>query len=209
MAAMNAEASPELPSRLDAGRIAGWTAAIVAGMVDDIRTTFRAQGARGPDIVWQPSAERLAAPQLRFLRRYWTDLARGRAMPRAGDIDAIEMRPALGYVVLLDVIAGGRDFHYRLFGSLIAAASGFDVTGKRVSQHKASPHIVEFALAGYGAALARKEPLLTEHGPPPGVDVFAWHRLILPLAGETGAVTRFLIGNVPMGRDGRPVPPRR
>ena len=170
-----------------------------------MREIFCANGARGPVIVWRPPTERLAAPQLRFLIKYWNDLAGTRSMPLAREIDAVEMRSALGYVILLDVIGAGHDFCYRLFGSTIAGVSGFDMTGKSVSAHKASPYITEFFLAAYSAAFQRGEPLLTEHGPPAAVNTFAWHRLVLPLADDSGAVIRFLIGSVPMSRDGRPI----
>jgi hypothetical protein len=52
----------------------------------------------------------------------------------------------------------------------------------------------------------RGEPLLTEHRPPPStMPTVAWHGLILPLAGDNGAVARLLIGSVPFSRDGRPI----
>jgi hypothetical protein len=192
-------------SRLDWRRIDRWSAEIASGGIGDLRRKFMAEGARGPEIAWQPPLERLAAPQLRFLMRYWLDLANARRMRLASEIDAFEMRPALGYIVLIDVVDGGQDFRYRLFGTIIAGVSGFDMSGQLVSNHKASPYIVEFALAAYRAVLERGEPLLTEHGPPATVNTVAWHRLVLPLAGANDAITRFLIGNVPTARGGRPV----
>ncbi len=170
-----------------------------------MRALFAGHGARGPTISWRPAVEQLAPPQLRFLLRYWVDLAGERAMPAAAEIDAMEMRPALGYLILVDVVEEGHDFRYRLFGSTIAAVSGFDMTGKLVSHHLASAYIVEFALAVYRAVLARREPLLTEHGPPATVETTAWRRLVLPLAGPDGSVVRFLIGNLPISRSGHPV----
>ncbi len=202
---MSARADEPRSSRLNWQTVATWTDEIVAGEPHELSATFRARGARGPDIVWSPPVERMAAQQLRFLVHYWTELAAQRPMPYAREIDPVEMRPALGYILLVDVLDGGQDFRYRLFGSTIAGVSGFDMTGQRVSEHKASPYIVEFALAVYRAALRRPEPLLTEHGPPATLNTFAWHRLVLPLADESGAVGRFLVGNVPATRDGRPI----
>src|SRR6185312_7708747 len=147
-----------------------------------------------------------SAAQLRFLVRYWSDLAGARAMPRAQEIDALEMRPALGYINLLDVIENGEDFRYRVFGSIIAAVAGYDMTGRTVSALKVAPYMAEFALATCRAVVLRGQPLLTEHRPPPSaVPTVAWHGLILPLAGDEGAVTRLLIGSVPFSRDGRPI----
>ncbi len=103
----NAElASAEVPG-LDGRRVAAWAAALAAGEPHGLHDTFMAKGGAAPDIVWDPPVDRLGAPQLRFLLRYWTELAGARAMPGTREIDALEMRPALGYINLLDVIEGG------------------------------------------------------------------------------------------------------
>lgn len=201
----NAEVAPEIAG-LDSHRVATWAADLAAGALHGLHEAFVAKGGAAPDIVWSPPVDRLGAPQLRFLLRYWTDLAGARAMPGIKEIDALEMRPALGYINLLDVIDGGEDFHYRVFGSVIAAVAGYDMTGRKVSALKTVPYMAEFALATCRAVVQRGEPLLTEHRPPPSaVPTVAWHGLILPLAGDDGAVARLLIGSVPFSRDGRPI----
>jgi hypothetical protein len=162
-------------------------------------------GARGPTLTWRPRVAALAAQQHRFLLRYWEDLRGTQPMPDAAKIDAVEMRPALGYINLIDPVEGGRDFRYRLFGSIVAAVSDFDMTGQLASTLKASPYVAEFVIAVCRAALTRGEPLFTEHGPPAAVYTATWHRLVLPLAGEDGKVTRLLVGMVPMTHDGKPV----
>jgi hypothetical protein len=47
--------------------------------------------------------------------------------------------------------------------------------------------------------------MATVHSPPPAVSATAWHRLILPLAGERGTIERFLVGIVPLARNGRSI----
>ena len=202
----NAElVSAETPG-LDRRRIAAWAAALAAGEPDDLYDTFMAKGGAAPEIVWDPPVDRLGAAQLRFLLRYWSELAGARKMPGAKEIDALEMRPALGYINLLDVIGGGEDFRYRVFGSVIAAVAGYDMTGRMVSTLKTAPYMAEFALATCRAVMQRGEPLLTEHRPPPStMPTVAWHGLVLPLADDAGAVTRLLVGSVPFSRDGRPI----
>ena len=201
-----AEVAPaEIPGP-DARRVAVWAAALAAGEAQAVHETFVAKGGAAPDIIWSPPVDRLSAPQLRFLLRYWSELAGARDMPGAKEIDALEMRPALGYINLLDVIEGGEDFRYRVFGSVIAAVAGYDMTGRKMSALKTVPYMAEFALATCRAVVQRGQPLLTEHRPPPSaVPTVAWHGLVLPLAGDDGAVARLLIGNVPFSRDGRPI----
>ena len=95
-------------------------------------------------------------------------MARGYTRPT--DLDAWERAETDGTLTaLVDVVDRGADFRSRLFGSKIALVSGFDVTGRLVSQHPASPYIVAFTLAAYRAVLQRGEPMATVHSPPPAV----------------------------------------
>ena len=190
---------PTPPEQID---VASWTNAIVSGAVGEIRLCFAGHRAHGPEIFWSPADGTLVPPQLRFLQRYWRDRAAGRPAPHFRDIDAMNMKPALGFIVLMDVVDGGEDFRCRLFGSTVAAVSGFDLTGKRVSQHEASPYIVAFFIAAYRAAYLRAEPLYTVHRPPLAVHTNAWHRLMLPLHDDEGRLVRFLSGNVPLRSSG-------
>ena len=178
---------------------------LAAGDARQAQMLFSEKGATGPAIIWAPRADDLAPRQLRFLLTHWTELKGARRYPLCGQIDPFQLQPALGFIALVDVVDRGADFRYRLFGSKIAYVSGFDVTRRLVSQHPASPYIVEFSLAAYRAVLRRGEPVATVHSPPPAVSTTVWHRLVLPLAREGGAIDRFLVGIVPMARDGRPV----
>jgi hypothetical protein len=120
-------------------------------------------------------------------------------------IDPHEMRPALGFISLLDVVDGGADFRYRLFGTIPTAVSGFDMTRRWLSQHRAGTYMVEYFIATYRAMLRRGEPLFTVHGPPEIVHTSAWHRVAAPLADAAGEITRFMSVNVPVDAAGKPI----
>src|SRR5579863_2587760 len=113
---------------LDRIDVASWTNAIVGAALDEIRSCFAGHHAQGPEVYWSPADEIIVPPQLRFLQRYWRERSAGRPAPHVRDIDAMDMKPALGFIVLMDVIDGGEDFRCRLFGSAVAAVSGFDMT---------------------------------------------------------------------------------
>ncbi len=197
-----------VPTPLDWERVERWAAAIAGDAPAEVREVFAAAGARGPELRWNPPVESLDTPQHRFLLRYWSDLRGKRRLPHRNEIDAMELRPALGFINLLETVEGGRDFRYRVFGSVVAAVSGFDLTGQLTSELKASPYIVEFGVALYRAAQRRGEVLSTLHGPPAAVYTSTWHRLVLPFGDDQGAVVRLLAGVVPMTHDGKPVIPR-
>ncbi|MGE5202072.1 MAG: PAS domain-containing protein [Acidobacteriota bacterium] len=193
------------PQRPSPGIVEKWTRDILAGELAEIREAFAERGAAGPELAWSPTAEVLPSAQLQFLLEYWRVRAGERRAPTIRDIDPIEMRPALGFIVLTDVIAGGADFRFRLYGSTVAAVSGFDLTGKRLSEHPAPDYVSAFYLALYRAAYRRVEPVSTTHRPPLAVHTHTWHRLMLPLADDSGEVVRFLSGNVPIRSNGEPV----
>ena len=150
-----------------------------------------------PRIIWSPKAEELEQAQLQFLLTYWRGLRDDAGRVNVGCIDALDMRPALGYLMLLDVLDDGTDFRYRLYGSVIAQHANFDMTGRRLSELKPDQGVGAFFHVVYRAVLARPEPVYTEHAPPPKIRVKLWYRLILPLFGDDGAVCRLLVGNIP------------
>lgn len=190
---------------IDQGVIADWTERIAGNDVRAIQATFSAHGARGPTVVWNPPIDRLGTRPLRFLLAYWSTLASAGTLPFAHQIDPVKMRDALGYVALLDIVEDGCDFKYRVFGTVIAAVSEFDLTGQHLSEHPASPYIVEFAFAVYRAVLRRRAPVFTEHSPPAKLSSTIWQRLVLPLADDAGAAVRILSCNVPVPRTEEPI----
>ena len=189
----------------DFGVVERWTSDILAGKLTEIRAAFAERGATGPELAWTPDAASLPSAQLRFLLNYWCERAAGRTAPTIHDIDPVDMRPALGFIVLTDVLDEGEDFQFRLYGSIVASVSGFDLTGKRLSEHPAPDYVSSFYLALYRAAYRRGEPVSTSHRPPLAVHTRIWHRLMLPLVDESGAIVRFLSGNVPIRSNGEPV----
>ena len=188
---------------LDRARITSWAAQIAADEFGTIEAVFYAHTRQRPTVVWAPSAEQINTPQLRFLHDYWSALAANGTLPNRRKIDPLAMRPALGYVMLIDVVEGGLDFRYRLYGSIIARVSELDMTGRLMSAHPASAYVTEFALAVTRAAVQRRLPIYSERTPALAAKTVRWQRLALPLIDDAGEVTRFLAASVPIGRDGR------
>jgi hypothetical protein len=190
---------------LNWGRVDQWRESLLEGDITGIEREFKANGARGPSIKWRPAPGDQKQKQLKFLLEYWLDATRVFGAPSIGMIDPVRLAPALGYILIVDVVDGGRDFSYRLFGSFISTVSGFDMTRKPLSQHPASSYIREFSIALYRAIMVRKEPAWTFYGPAMAINTTAWERIVLPLVDEAGAVCRFLVGTLPIGLDGHPL----
>ena len=161
---------------------------------------FRQAGAPPASFQWRPAERDLTQEPLQFLLRHWNGLRAGSAAPNQQLIDPLDMADALGYLMILDAIDEGSDFRYRLYGSKIAARTGFDMTGKRVSELASSPVMAVFFGAAYRAVRVRREPLITVHSPPLEISAMKWTRLILPLLNTAGEVERLLVGNMPGSR---------
>lgn len=180
----------------DEGRIAALRDDLMAGRLTAAAGLFDGYGVDPPIVVWNPEPHAVPTPQLSFLLRYWLGLqdSAGRVAPDR--IDPLQMRPALGHIMLLDVLDGGANYRYRVYGSEIAQRSGFDMTGKCTSELPTGTLASLFFIAVYQAVLLRSQPVYTWHQMPVDITVNTWHRLVLPLHGPDGTVTRLLAGNV-------------
>jgi len=161
---------------------------------------FTALDRPAPLVLWSPTVEGLPLEPLCFLLNYWND-ARGNAtMPPVAAIDPVALKPVLGNIIVLDVLEGGADFRFRLFGTQVAEAARFDWTGSTVDQMRRTlkgPGPA-FYLAVYRTLLRHREPVFTIS---PARAIFNnrfWARLVLP-HGNGDQVERILVGNYAIG----------
>lgn len=192
-------------STIDWDRTAALTEGLLRDGLDEIVRVFIAQGAGAPFVVWNPRPEQLRSEPARHVLAHWSSLADGARLPGYRQVDPADLRPALGYVLLLDVLEDGWDFRYRLFGSTISSVSGFDLTGKLLSEHPASAYVAEFSIAVGRAATRRRQPIYSLRHPVGAQDTSLWEQLVLPLADENGHVVRLMVVATPLDRDGKPI----
>ena len=152
---------------------------------------------KGVELVRDPLEEDLPIEMLRLVLRFWRRLPRVDGIPNVVKIQPEQVRPALGYLMLIDIVEENDDYRYALYGTKIAAVSGFDMTGKSVWDVATTAPIKVFFAACYTAARRLKCPIYSIHEAPPSITVSHWHRLILPL-GLDGRIKRFLVCNVPI-----------
>lgn len=125
------------------------------------------------------------------LFRYWDAARGGRSMPARADLDPLEMKAALPYLMLIDVV--GPEFRYRLVGTQVVQDFGRDLTGKTVGQ-QIRP--MPFA-ADVGALFRRvrdegRAVFTTGHHQTPDGVTHSVSRLLLPL-GEDGRTSMIMI----------------
>jgi hypothetical protein len=133
------------------------------------------------------------AGRLRALDAYWrTHAAEGRP-PGPDIVDPLALRAWLGHLLLVDVVDGGADFVYRVYGSAVAETFGADMTGRGPSGFPA--HHVEIILGPYRAVAASQVPRYTAHILSIQDRKFAaWERVILPIVDGGGRSIQLLVG---------------
>jgi len=197
-------ASPaSIDAPVDWARVERWAYDIAGSGESNVVTEFASEYGREASVIWNPATDKIPSDVLQFLLNYWLGLRSGPTTPRPAQINPLDMRPALGYVALVDPVDDGRDFRYRLYGTVLASISDIDMTGKLLSELKASRSVRELSLATYRAALRRPEPIYLVRSPGGATLTAQWHRLTLPLFDETGRVIRFLTGSVPVTGNGQ------
>jgi len=189
-------AATTVPSADLSRRVALVTDELLGGPSREIAGLFADIDSPPPITRWDPPEATLGNDVLVFLLQLWHAGAAVGGLPRSRSIDPFELRPALGYVMLLEPIDGGADFRYRVYGSKIAEHSGIEMTGKRVWDIP-SPLVAAYFLATYRAVYLKGRPMLARHTTHYDIQIAEWTRIILPFAGPDGAVDRLLVGNVP------------
>lgn len=84
-------------------------------------------------------------PVLAAVLAYWNEKRGGRAMPSRAEINPLELREHLGWILILDVLPDFADFRYRLIGTKVASYFGEDATGRTVGE----------AFAPFGASVVK------------------------------------------------------
>lgn len=163
---------------------------------------FMERGRPTPVVRWRPRPDDLPHDGHRFLLAQWQRVSGVQTMPPVSAIDPFALRAVLGDLLILDVIDGGADFRFRLYGTAVAEAMRFDWTGRTVDETRRAlkgPGQA-FYKAVYRALLRRPEPVYTVNA---AMIVFrnrAWGRLLLPYGDSaSGAVQRILVGNYALG----------
>jgi hypothetical protein len=84
------------------------------------------------ETVSQENPSQFTSATCAFLRGYWESKRGTRAMPARSDISPAQLKDHLGWVMILDVLPGARDFRFRLIGTLVTQYFSVDSTGRTV-----------------------------------------------------------------------------
>jgi hypothetical protein len=148
---------------------------------------------------------RIRHPILKRMVSFWDQKRAGRPWPLRADFDPLEFWFAVGYISLIDVIAGatGRRYFFRLDGTRQVDLFGVDFTGKFLDQVYDAEGL-QLAERSYGRTVDEGEPQyhLREvefHGRPIQYEI-----AILPLS-RSGTAVDMLMTVVTRDEESRPV----
>lgn len=172
------------------------TAAFLCVDLSFLEPWFKDLGLRLPTVDWLEGPSELDSP-FGDLARWYFDL--GGDLPDASLIDPVDLRAHLGHLMILDVLEGGVDFRYRVYGSDLANRAGFDLTGKRLSDLADIRPLagILFRLS-YTALIRKARPFHMRHDQGEIGKTTIWRRLALPFSvAVPGQVGRIMVLNIP------------
>lgn len=142
------------------------------------------------------SIDRLVAnPVIAGLYREWEDLAARDGLPEFKAFDP-QSRPTLaGHLMVME--PGDQAFRYAYYGFRIAAAAGFDMTGRLTSDFRSE--VGSFFEQKYREVIETRRPLYTVHHAEHVAAVVSWERLMMPVRSQDGE-TLVVCYNVPLDR---------
>lgn len=149
-------------------------------------------------------------PALKAFFRYWRGLSRHGALPQRRDIDPVDLRQLLPHLYLIDAQATPDELRYRLAGSLIVQAFGFEPGGLTRADIRAR-HVQAERQGEFDRTSAETHRIITDrivaythdHMTSYTKDYLAYARLNLPIS-EDGLTPTGIFGAIYLSSDGQP-----
>jgi hypothetical protein len=94
-------------------------------------------------------------------KAYWDRKRGDRLMPAREDIDPLELREHLGWILITEVVGETRRLRYRLIGSEIAKRLGRDSTNKYLDELYPAPDHERFASSFHQVVASRRPMRMT------------------------------------------------
>jgi hypothetical protein len=98
------------------------------------------------------------------------------------DFDAFKLKPWLGHILILEDLWPENDFLYRMYGTKIVDAIGWDMTGQRVSDYE--PAIQGYNLSLYRDCVQQRRLIFSINRREFGRFSGIWHRLVCPVKSD-------------------------
>ena len=155
----------------------------------------RASNLSKPHFTLDPSLD-VQHPLLAHLLDYWRRKCGDRAMPSRADIDPLDLREHMGWMILTDVVTPPLRLRFRLIGAEVTRLVGRDSTGKYWDEIYA-PEIYDATTAAMRWVVEHGRPLRVlgtlKHAHRAWIDM---ESLDLPLSSDGETVTMVLTRSI-------------
>lgn len=152
----------------------------------------------------------IADVRLRGLLEYWRSKRGSRPMPARADIDPVDIPTLLPIIGLTDVLDGGARFRYRLLGTEVVAAAGYDPTGRYLDQALPDSGYSDYLIGLFREVVRERRPLYGESDLLGGGRVERQvQRLLMPLSRDGETVDMIFGGQVMIAASIDSAPPGR
>lgn len=143
-------------------------------------------------------------PRLAAAFQAWSEAPKLGGIPMRASLALERMPDALGQIGIVDVLPAG-EFRYRMFGSGLVGAVGYDATGWRTTDLR-PPAYAALITRQYQEVVAARRPILHEvRGAGPGSGDYRYFRLTAPLTLSDGRVDQLWMTVALLGTFGREV----
>jgi len=139
-----------------------------------------------------PEFTNVSSRKISDLHQWWHAKRGPRAMPDRADVDPIELKALLPYLLISECLQDPFNVRYRLVGTVVANITGFDITGHDLAS-LLPPDVTEDWMGHYARVHETKLPVFghttvpTIHGDP-----FTYEFAIFPLSKGGDAVAQFI-----------------
>ncbi len=138
-----------------------------------------------------PPAE-ISSPYVQEMLAYWQRKAAGRLAPPPRDIDPGEIKRLLPFISIADVLHEPFDLRFRLVGTAIVEATGYDFTGRSFREMPVTTGI-DIWMAHYARVVNGKQPFYGRYRGDLGPELVRYvEHGAFPLSSDGSTVARII-----------------
>lgn len=140
----------------------------------------------------RPEIGSVESDRIKALNDWWNTKRGPRSMPDRADVDPVELKPLLPYLLISECLHNPFNVRYRLVGTVVADVTGFDITGRDLAS-LLPPDPTEDWMGHYARVYQTRLPVFgdttvpTIHGDP-----FTYEFAVFPLGKGGDDVAQFI-----------------
>jgi hypothetical protein len=134
---------------------------------------------------------RIRNARLQRFFAYWDAKRGGAPCPRHGHIDPLEIRYALGYVLIAERRPPPDHFHFRLMGQELVERYGIDLTGRSLAAYP-DPAYRDLVRRTFSTVLEQRRPVLVDRNIVTSGRRHRYEGLTLPLSSDGTAIDQVI-----------------